>query len=149
MGKTLVSVSLHVFWTVYGKEPERPETSDSISRLLYPSSVAIDLSESQLQAESRSLTGSYSVLDTSILEERPRKMQRSFADLKNLPVLREAVLKDFSNEAMESFKTVCNPNHVDEEVSSGWQLFLQERSEAHYARGDTSVKICPKKPDRQ
>jgi hypothetical protein len=125
-----ISSSLHSFWTVHGREPERGENSDSISRLLSSSSLAFDFSEPQLQAESRNLTGKYSMLDTASLDDRPRKMQRIFQDLKDLPVLREMVLKDFSNNAMESFKSVYNPTGVDEEVSSGWQLFLQEHSEA-------------------
>jgi len=116
---------------VHGREPERGgEASDSISRLLSSSSLAFDFSEPQLQAESRNLPGKYSMLDTTSLDDRPRKMQRIFQDLKDLPVLREMVLKDFSNEVMESFKSVYNPTGVDEEVSSGWQLFLQEHSEA-------------------
>jgi hypothetical protein len=121
----LVASSLHSFWTVHGREPERGETSDSISRLLYSNSLAFDFSEPQLQAESRNLTGNHSMLDTStsLGDDRPRKMQRIFQDL---PVLREGVLKDFSQEAMESFKSVYNPTGVDEEVSSGWQFFLQE-----------------------
>lgn len=128
--KNHVSSSLDSFWTVHGREPERGETSDSVSRLLYSNSLAFDFSEPQLQPESRNLTGNYSTLDTSSLDDRPRKMQRIFQDLKDLPVLREAVLKDFSHEAMESFKSVYNPASVDEEVSSGWQFFLQENSEA-------------------
>ena len=125
-----VSSSLHSFWTVHGREPER-ETSDSISRLLYSNSLAFDFSEPQLQAESRNLTSTYSMLDTS-LDDRPppRKMQRIFQDLKDLPVLREAVLKDFPHEAIQSLKSAYNPAAVDEEVSSGWQFFLQENTES-------------------
>ncbi|KAG0586558.1 hypothetical protein KC19_2G100000 [Ceratodon purpureus] len=116
---------------VHGREPEGGETSDSIARLLHSNSLAFDFSEPQLQAESRNLTGNYSMLDSSSLDDRPRKMQRVFQDLKELPVLREALLKDFSHEAIESFKSAYNnPIGMDEEVSSGWQFFLKENSEA-------------------
>lgn len=74
------------------------------------------------------------MLETSSLDERPREMSRVFVDLKDLPVLRDVRevvfkdIKDITNDALENFKRVYTPN--DEEVNSGWQLFLQEHSEA-------------------
>lgn len=109
----------------------RDATSNSISKLLFSNSLGeFDYSEQQLQAESRN----FSMLDTiSCLEveaEQPQKLPRLVADhLKDLPVLKEVVLKDITNDAMESFKSVYAPNGVDEEVNSGWQLFLQEHQE--------------------
>jgi hypothetical protein len=122
---------LTLVWTVHGRESGaggvRDNTSDSISRLLFAANSLgeFDYSEQQLQAESCN----YGMLDTifSLEAERPRKLPRLLAELKDLPLLKEVVLKDITNDAMESFKSVYTPTGVDEEVSSGWQLFLQER----------------------
>jgi hypothetical protein len=92
----------------------------------------------QAAAESRSFTSDYSLFESSSLGESPSKMSRLFTDFKDLPVLREAVLKDITSETMDSFKSILNPipSFVDEEVNSGWQLFLQEHAEA-------LSEVCP------
>ncbi|XP_024376188.1 BTB/POZ domain and ankyrin repeat-containing protein COCH isoform X2 [Physcomitrium patens] len=121
---------------VHGTETtERGEASRSpISRLLQPNSEFEYFDTQQLQSESCSLTSKPTMLETSSLDERPREMSRVFVDLKDLPVLRDVRevvfkdIKDITNDALENFKRVYTPN--DEEVNSGWQLFLQEHSEA-------------------
>lgn len=128
----MVPYYVRTFWTVHGRETERGEASDPMSRLLYSSPLAFGPGSEQhlqQQAESRSLTSNYSMMETSSFDDRPRKIPRLFSELKDLPVLREVVLKDITNEAMESLKTVVSPNFAaEEEVNSGWQYFLQEQS---------------------
>lgn len=122
---------------------EKGETRGSISKLLSPVVAAAAFGSNSQQhweaaAESRSLTSDYSLFESSSLGESPSKMPRLFTDFKDLPVLREAVLKDITNETMDSFKSILNPtlSFVDEEVNSGWQLFLQEHA-------DTVAEVCP------
>lgn len=124
---------------------EKGEPRDSMSKLLSPLVAAAAAFGSNSQhhgqaaAESRSLTSDYSLFESSSLGESPTKMPRLFNDFKDLPVLREASLKDsITSETMDSFKSILNPNpsFVEEEVNSSWQLFLQEHAEA-------LSEVCP------
>lgn len=107
-----------------GREIERRGTVGSISRLLQSSPLAFGSPALQLQAESRTLTSNYSVLETSSFEDRPRKVPRLLTDLKDLPVLREIALKDITNETTDSLKSVVTPNCAEDEVNSGWQQYV-------------------------
>lgn len=107
-----------------GREIERRGTVGSISRLLRSSPLAFGFPALQLQAESRTLTSNYSVLETSSFEDRPHKVPRLLTDLKDLPVLREIALKDITNETTDSLKSVVTPNSVEDEVNSGWQQYV-------------------------
>lgn len=128
---------------VLDRGSEKGKTRNSMSKLLSPLVAAAAFGSNsqhhgQAAAESRSLTSDYSLFEASSLGESPSKMPRLFTDFKDLPVLREAVLKDKSSETMDSFKSILNPipSFVDEEVNSGWQLFLQEHAEA-------LSEVCP------
>ncbi len=57
-------------------------------------------------------------------EERPRKVSRLLADLKDLPILREIALKDITNETTDSLKSVVTPNSAEDEVNSGLQQYV-------------------------
>ena len=128
---------LALLWAAHGRDQSgggmRDNASDSFSRVLVASNSLgeFDYSEQQLQAESRN----YSMLDTiSTLQEAEqpaRKLPRLTADAKDFPLCKEVVLKDITNDALESFKSAYNiANAVDEEVSSGWLFYLQENSDA-------------------
>jgi hypothetical protein len=122
-------------WEVQGdgRQLERGNASDSISGFVQQSSLAWAMEEEHCwQAESSSPNYSFTVeQQNSRLEEGQQSTKTTphlYSDLKDLPLLRDVVLKDITNETLENLKNGTTLNNLsDEEVNSGWQLFFQEQ----------------------